>query len=905
MKRIFTNFVFIFLMLPFLGAQSIETSQIHWEGYEPNLLKAGSCPAGSLLSNPSNGGWALTSSIDQGSINYLRFDNTMLHESTEVDGFVLWGLQAFNAAGSWSECLSDEMDFLVKFYEDDNGEPGNVIFEEVVTAATIPDPDVAFGTWTVKKFSINLSESVPFYEGFISLASTNSPTCWYLGINVEDTGLNNSYIYDEGGNFVPRTVTPQGGDPYVTGIGFCLLGTDDYTSVVDIIAGSPDHATLATAVTVAGLIDVLSDMGSSFTVFAPTDEAFDALPEGLLGDLLDDPEGALTKVLLYHVVDGSVLSGDLSDGQVITTLLGQELTVSIVGEDVFIVDVFDNASQVIAADLEADNGVVHVVDAVLIPEILPATVVEIIVDSPDHTTLATAVTEANLVDALSAEGPFTVFAPTNAAFDALPEGLLGDLLADPEGALTLVLLYHVVDGKVMSGDLSDGQVITTLSGQELTVSIVGDDVFIVDVFANASQVIAADLEADNGVVHVVDAVLIPELPDDTFSVTFNVDMTNVEGFDPLQHDVYIAGTFGEGMHWNEPGTNPDLKMEPTFVVETPPFTLYENWQSYDDFTTDVSPWLVHHINDNVTFNASDFNFPGEGTAFAWMVFNPSQTDPAINDNHPSVDGDKYLIAVQSQTPNDNKWLITPEVSFDATSVFSFSAKSITAQYGNERIRVLVSTTGWETDDFTLISEGDHIEVPTDWTEYEFELDQFAGQTGHIAIQYVSHDAFIFMLDAISLDAEVDGEDTKDQEEYIYTITLNLEEGEVQYKYASTVNGEGWQGEEWPGDPNRVINVTEAMTVNDVFGEQPVSVVENELAEQGFNLFPNPVRNTLYVENSEIINNLKIFDLTGRLVLSQVVNDNNVSINVSTLKTGVYIMQVMTVEGVVSKKFNVQ
>ncbi len=132
------------------------------------------------------------------------------------------------------------------------------------------------------------------------------------------------------------------------------------------------------------------------------------------------------------------------------------------------------------------------------------TVVDIIVGSPDHNTLETAVIAAGLADDLSGEGPFTVFAPTDDAFAALPEGTLDALLADPTGALANVLLYHVVSGKVMSTDLSDGMVATTLLGKDVTVTINGDGVFI-----NDAKVTVADLEADNGVVHVIDAVLIP------------------------------------------------------------------------------------------------------------------------------------------------------------------------------------------------------------------------------------------------------------------------------------------------------------------------------------------------------------------------------------------------------------
>jgi uncharacterized surface protein with fasciclin (FAS1) repeats len=134
------------------------------------------------------------------------------------------------------------------------------------------------------------------------------------------------------------------------------------------------------------------------------------------------------------------------------------------------------------------------------------TVVDIAVGSPDHTTLVAAVTAAGLVETLSGTGPFTVFAPTNSAFGALPEGTVENLLKpESKDQLTSVLTYHVVAGNVMAADLSDGQVVTTLNGQELTVSIKDGKVMI-----NGATVIVADLAGSNGVVHVVDTVLLPK-----------------------------------------------------------------------------------------------------------------------------------------------------------------------------------------------------------------------------------------------------------------------------------------------------------------------------------------------------------------------------------------------------------
>jgi uncharacterized surface protein with fasciclin (FAS1) repeats len=143
---------------------------------------------------------------------------------------------------------------------------------------------------------------------------------------------------------------------------------------------------------------------------------------------------------------------------------------------------------------------------VVVEEVVSNTVVDIAVGSPDHTTLVTAVTAAGLVETLSGTGPFTVFAPTNAAFAALQAGTVEDLLK-PENKekLTSILTYHVVAGNVLSSQLTDGQKVATLNGQELTVAIKKGVVTI-----NGTKVIAADLEGTNGVVHVVEGVILPK-----------------------------------------------------------------------------------------------------------------------------------------------------------------------------------------------------------------------------------------------------------------------------------------------------------------------------------------------------------------------------------------------------------
>jgi uncharacterized surface protein with fasciclin (FAS1) repeats len=296
------------------------------------------------------------------------------------------------------------------------------------------------------------------------------------------------------------------------------------TTVVDIIANSAVHNTLEGTLVVSGLIETLKGEGP-FTVFAPTDAAFAALPEGTLQSLLINiPD--LANILTYHVVGAKAISSDLSNGQKIVTVQGKEITVTINNDGVFI-----NNAKVTVANLEADNGVVHVIDAVLIPSALPATVVDIIVGSEAHTTLEAAVIAAGLVENLQGEGPFTVFAPTDAAFAALPAGTIEALLADIP-ALTNILTYHVVGAKAMSSDLSNGQKIVTVQGKEITVTINNDGVFI-----DNAKVTVANLEADNGVVHVIDAVLIPSaLPATVVDIIVGSDAHNT-----LEAAVVAAG----------------------------------------------------------------------------------------------------------------------------------------------------------------------------------------------------------------------------------------------------------------------------------------------------------------------------------------------------------------------------
>ena len=304
-------------------------------------------------------------------------------------------------------------------------------------------------------------------------------------------------------------------------------------TVFETVEQSPDHTILETALIATGLDAALSDPFGQFTLFAPNDAAFNALPPGVLADLLADPGGELTTILSYHVLGIAVYSFSLTDGATFTSLTGQDLEFSVVGPDIFV-----NDAMIIDNDLDGENGVVHSIDAVLIPENLE-TIWSIIMMSEVHQTLEAALAAAGLDDVLAdEEESFTVFAPTDAAFDALEAsspGIIAELLANPDGELANVLLYHVVNGVAFSSSLSNGQMIQTAQGEMITVTITGGNVFI-----NNAQVTTADIPASNGVVHIIDAVLLPQScvifnagPYVDFNIEFGGAPVSVGGFCPV------------------------------------------------------------------------------------------------------------------------------------------------------------------------------------------------------------------------------------------------------------------------------------------------------------------------------------------------------------------------------------
>jgi len=286
-------------------------------------------------------------------------------------------------------------------------------------------------------------------------------------------------------------------------------GSDDPqpVNIVETAKSDAKFSILVEAVVAADLATTLSGPGP-YTVFAPTNDAFAALLTELgvtKAQLLAD-KALLTSVLTYHVLPAKVLKAAVPAGKAITTVQGGIFKVDAAGAGLAITDGRNRKSNITATDLVASNGVIHVIDKVLLPA--NKNIVETAVATPAFSILVEAVTAANLAATLSAPGPFTVFAPTDTAFAALLTELgitKAALLADT-ALLTKVLTYHVVSGRVLKADVPVGPAITTVQGDTFTVSAA---LAITDQRARIANITATDVLASNGVIHVLDKVILP------------------------------------------------------------------------------------------------------------------------------------------------------------------------------------------------------------------------------------------------------------------------------------------------------------------------------------------------------------------------------------------------------------
>lgn len=288
----------------------------------------------------------------------------------------------------------------------------------------------------------------------------------------------------------------------------------DLPSIVEIATGNSNFDSLVVALVRADLVGALNGTGP-FTVFAPTNAAFVDLLDTLGLDAISEIDiDLLTSVLLFHVVEGNVKSTDLTTGYVPTlNSTGPGDTKPSLFVDLTSGVKFNGNAGLVTPDVMASNGVVHVIDAVM----LPPDVTDLAISNSSFSDLVGLLSDADLVETLKGDGPFTVFAPTNAAFDSLLvelgyaslAGMASDLGSD---FIAKVLKNHVVSGaNVLSSTLTDGQVVSPVDGDDITINI-GTTVTITDANDRVSTITAVDVQGTNGVIHVINKVILPALP---------------------------------------------------------------------------------------------------------------------------------------------------------------------------------------------------------------------------------------------------------------------------------------------------------------------------------------------------------------------------------------------------------
>lgn len=267
---------------------------------------------------------------------------------------------------------------------------------------------------------------------------------------------------------------------------------DSGKNIVELAQDSEQFSILVQALLDTDLDQPLRGPGP-YTVFAPTNDAFNALPSGLLESLTNEQ---LAEILQYHVLAAEVASSDLASSQAVATLTEETIYVTVENGEVTV----NNTADVINADIEALNGVIHAIDGVILPNKYQ-TIVDIAIKNYELSTLVSLLVDADLVATLEGDGPFTVFAPTNEAFEAASATLA--TLTDEQ--TREVLTYHVSGSEILSSAISDGASVPTLQGEDISVSVDGATVTL---NGNAT-VTTVDLQGTNGVVHIIDAVLVP------------------------------------------------------------------------------------------------------------------------------------------------------------------------------------------------------------------------------------------------------------------------------------------------------------------------------------------------------------------------------------------------------------
>jgi uncharacterized surface protein with fasciclin (FAS1) repeats len=269
-------------------------------------------------------------------------------------------------------------------------------------------------------------------------------------------------------------------------------------NIVDTAVEAGKFKTLAAALGAAGLVDAVKGPGP-FTVFAPSDEAFAKLPKGTVETLLKpENKDKLKAILTYHVVPGKVMAKDVLGVKGAKSLNGQRIDVKVDGGKVMV-----DGAQVVATDIACTNGVIHVIDSVILPS--EDNIPTVATKAGKFNTLLAAAKAAGLVEALSGDKALTVFAPTDDAFAKLPKDTVATLLKpENKDKLKAILLFHVVEGRVYSEDALAAKSAATLQGSKVEITVKDGAAYV-----NGAKILATDVDASNGVIHIIDSVILP------------------------------------------------------------------------------------------------------------------------------------------------------------------------------------------------------------------------------------------------------------------------------------------------------------------------------------------------------------------------------------------------------------
>ncbi|MBW6499416.1 MAG: T9SS type A sorting domain-containing protein [Bacteroidales bacterium] len=397
--------------------------------------------------------------------------------------------------------------------------------------------------------------------------------------------------------------------------------------------------------------------------------------------------------------------------------------------------------------------------------------------------------------------------------------------------------------------------------------------------------------------------VVPAGGGDGFSVTFNVDMNDVEGFDPAIHEVWVTGNFAG---WNEPGTGNSVQMAlappaKEGEVETFYFEGFEDWSTTEPGVLPEG-WIQKRTASLTDEPTTDATTP------YWVANNPDSNPFGGGDNPDPNAWQTYVKTgegsmITGYTTPDFTWAISPEITIPQASDINltywkwYQHNAGSGWFSNYHVMVLADGV-WENLESFVGSSGAPANLFA--SEVELSLDDYSGKTIKIAFVYEYTDGYQMAIDDIKITGTGGGQ----SDDLIYTATVNnIAAGELEYKYFSDAFGEGWDGGEWDGNPNRSVMIEEDTVLNNVWGDLVVSVDEIQL-DMVTKVYPNPVRNTLFIESGQQIDYLRMFDLAGRVVYQAEVMDNQTTIDANLLGGGLYILQMVSGQQVKTHKIQV-